>query len=170
MKSLEFRKQNSVSYQENINFSYYRWIVCSIICLCLISLYSRWIMTERLPFIMDELVDTQKGCQVGRGLKMYSDIEWKRTPLMTYFIGTITKSAKNSISTASLARKLMWFDSHHFFLNLSYCSSSAWLLHRSSCVIASLWIHHFFGSLHSATGGSCFNSFFFTRALGCGLS
>lgn len=66
-------------------------------------------MTERLPFIMDELADTQIGCQVGRGVKMYSEIEWERTPLMTYLISAITKSAENSFSTAILVRRLMWF-------------------------------------------------------------
>jgi hypothetical protein len=101
--------KNSISDKQNNNPKYHQWIVFGIICLCLISLHSRWIMTERLPFLMDELVDTQIAYQVGKGSKIYSELEWKRTPLMTYFISTITKSKKNSFSAAILARKLMWF-------------------------------------------------------------
>ena len=107
--------QNSISDKQNNNSKYYHWIVIGIICLCLISLYSRWIMTERLPFIMDELVDTQIGVQVGKGFKIYSDLEWERTPLMTLIIGAITKSEKNSFFTAIAARKFMWFGTATIF-------------------------------------------------------
>jgi hypothetical protein len=108
--------KSSISDKHNINSKYYKWIFFGIICLGLISLYSRWIMTERLPFIMDELVDTQIGYQVGKGFKIYSELEWERTPLMTFLISAITKSAKNSVSTVILARKLMWFGTAIIFL------------------------------------------------------
>ena len=65
-------------------------------------------MTERLPFIMDELVDIQIGHEVGKGFKIYSELEWERTPLMTFLISAITKSSKSSFNTSILARKLMW--------------------------------------------------------------
>jgi hypothetical protein len=108
--------KTSISDKHNINSKCYQWIVFGVVCLGLISLYSRWIMTERLPFIMDELVDTQIGYQVGKGFKIYSELEWERTPLMTFLISAITKSAKNSVSTVILARKLMWFGTTIIFL------------------------------------------------------
>jgi hypothetical protein len=116
MKVLEFRRKNLIFDKVIISSKYYKWVVFGIICLCLISLYARWIMTERLPFIMDELVDTQIAYQVGKGFKIYSDLEWERTPLMTFLISSITKSSKNSFSTIIRARKLMWFCTVIIFL------------------------------------------------------
>ena len=120
MKFFKFRNMASIYDQEDNNSIHYRWLFYCIICLCLISLYSRWIMTERLPFIMDELVDTQIGYQVGKGLKIYSELKWERTPLMTFLIGAITKSSKSSFNTSILARKLMWFGTAIIFF-LTYC-------------------------------------------------
>jgi hypothetical protein len=112
MRLLQLREQNSGPELLNNKPKYYHWVGIGIIFLCLISLSFRWIMTERIPFIMDELVDIHRGCQVGKGFKIYSEVKWgiiPRTPLMTYLISAVTKLANNSFSTAILARKLMWF-------------------------------------------------------------
>ena len=65
-------------------------------------------MTESLPFIMDEFVDTQIACQLERGSNLYQDYKWIRTPLMNYLVAETVGDGINSFYTAVSARKLMW--------------------------------------------------------------
>jgi hypothetical protein len=86
----------------------HKLFVISIICVCLFSLACRYYMTERMPFIMDELVDTQIACQMAKGTNLYSNYVWERTPLMNFIIGMAVGSGENSFLTAVNARKVMW--------------------------------------------------------------
>jgi hypothetical protein len=76
--------------------------------LLLLGVAARWSLVHRLPFIMDELVDTQLGVQVARGVHLYADQPWERTPLMTYFIGVIHDPDLSSFDTAIAIRRAMW--------------------------------------------------------------
>jgi hypothetical protein len=100
----------------SINLRYFQFVILFIICLCFISLISRLYMTERIPFIMDELVDTQIACQMAKGSNLYSDYFWPRTPLMNFLIGVYVGSGNDSFYTAVSARKLMWFGTVLIFI------------------------------------------------------
>ena len=87
-----------------------------LIGLCLISLVARFYMTEKLPFVMDELVDTQIACQLEKGSDLYKDYVWVRTPLLNYLIASTVGNGNNSFYTAVSARKVMWLLSLIIFI------------------------------------------------------
>lgn len=86
----------------------YPWLAAAIFLLCGISLCFRWFLLDRMPFIMDEFVDTQLGIQVGRGLRIYLDYPWERTPLLTLLIGSLVDPGAGSFAAIVSARRLMW--------------------------------------------------------------
>ncbi len=57
---------------------------------------------------MDELADTQLGVQTARGVHLYADQVWERTPLMTYLIGALHDPAQGSFETTLAVRRVMW--------------------------------------------------------------
>jgi hypothetical protein len=83
-------------------------VVAAILVFALASLLVRWLLTERVPFVMDELVDTQLGVQVGRGLRLYLDYPHERLPLLTALIGFLSDQRDGSFQIVLDVRKLMW--------------------------------------------------------------
>ena len=85
------------------------WLGAILLCaLILNGFVVRWSLVHRLPFIMDELVDTQLGVQTARGVHLYADQRWERTPLMTYFIGILHDPAQGSFDATIAVRRAMW--------------------------------------------------------------
>lgn len=85
------------------------WLGTILLCALIFNgLVVRWNFVHRLPFIMDELVDTQLGVQTARGVHLYADQRWERTPLMTYFIGVLHDPAQGSFDTTISVRRAMW--------------------------------------------------------------
>jgi hypothetical protein len=77
--------------------------------LCLLSLGLRWSLAGRLPFVMDELVDTQLAVQVSRGERLYADLPFERMPLMTFLVAAFHDPSAGSVDSVLAARRLFWF-------------------------------------------------------------
>lgn len=72
--------------------------------LIIASLASRFAISWRMPFIMDEFVDVQLACDVAKGADLYVDRPWERTPLMTWLLGPLCSAASDSWHAVMLAR------------------------------------------------------------------
>ncbi len=79
-----------------------------LVLLCVISLEVRWFLSKQLPFIMDELVDTNLAVQVHRGVRLYTQQPWERMPLMTFLLALAHDEGRGSFEAVVAARKLMW--------------------------------------------------------------
>ncbi len=73
-----------------------------------LSLVVRWTLLDQLPFIMDELYDTNVGVMVSRGARLYADISLERMPLLTYLVAATHRPEYGSFEAALAARRLMW--------------------------------------------------------------
>jgi len=91
------------------------WLAIAIVVLVLASILFRLLLTETAGFIMDELVDVNLAYQVGNGLKIYQDVLWERTPLMTYILSWVISDAESSLAAVLAARKVMWLASGILF-------------------------------------------------------
>lgn len=76
--------------------------------LCLLSIEIRWYLCRELPFVMDELVDTQLAVQVARGARLYLDRPFERMPLMTFLLAALHDSGAGSFASMVDARHVFW--------------------------------------------------------------
>jgi len=83
-------------------------VLALITILCVLSLEVRWYLCRQLPFIMDELVDTQLAIQVSRGAVMYLDRPYERMPLMTLILARLHDPADGSFDSVLAARTFFW--------------------------------------------------------------
>ena len=83
-------------------------LLALIATLCLLSLEVRWYLCRQLPFIMDELVDTQLAVQVSRGAVLYLDRPYERMPLMTLVLSQLHDPADGSFESVIAARHFFW--------------------------------------------------------------
>jgi hypothetical protein len=84
------------------------WSTGLLLLAFFVSLEARWYLTTQLPFIMDELVDTQLAVQVSRGLCMYSDLPYERMPLLTFVVAALHDAEDGSFAAAVAARRVFW--------------------------------------------------------------
>jgi hypothetical protein len=73
---------------------------------CIAALFAPFVLRHHAPFIMDELVDMQLAVQIDRGVKIYSEQPFERTPLMTYLLAWAHDPATSSFQSAVNGRFL----------------------------------------------------------------
>lgn len=86
-----------------------RWGAALLLVLGAVALELRWYLVRQLPFVMDELVDTQLAVQVSRGVRMYVDQPYERMPLMTYLLAALHDSERGSFEAAIAGRRFFFF-------------------------------------------------------------
>lgn len=89
-------------------FSMRGWALLITALLIILSLETRWFLTTQLPFLMDELVDTQLAVDVDRGADLYVDRPWERMPLMTWILAGLHDADSSSFEAVIAGRRLMW--------------------------------------------------------------
>ena len=85
-----------------------QWGVLVLAVVFLITFEVRWYLTTQLPFMMDELVDTQLAVQVSRGATMYRDLPYERMPLMTFLLAALHDPSDGSFAAAVSARRVLF--------------------------------------------------------------